>query len=145
MFPKPSYFIPDLIMKSMFIIFIMKTVDRLSCPREDIGSYRYLARGFWRAKSKISTVLCSIPGAFGTFIKFFAFRCSYKIFQLHLRLQTGGHTVLKGGLCHFSFGHNSYYLTGYMGFYFFSIDGYNHNIFINLFKFNFCLSIPFVL
>jgi len=24
----------------MFIIFIMKTVDQLSCPREDIGSYR---------------------------------------------------------------------------------------------------------
>ncbi|KAI9178644.1 hypothetical protein LWI28_029097 [Acer negundo] len=35
---------------------------QLPCQREDIDSIRNLARSFWRTQSKISTILCCIPG-----------------------------------------------------------------------------------
>lgn len=39
----------------------------LTCQREDTGPDWYLARSFWRTKSKISTILCCVPGIIGIF------------------------------------------------------------------------------
>lgn len=59
---------------------LLKFLAWLSCKREDTHSDRHLARSFWWCTCKISTILCSIPGALGMIL----FISNILLYLIHL-------------------------------------------------------------